>query len=299
MKSFFHVPCSLATVLLLLLVFSLSNLTAQQKNVVYLRNGSVIKGIIVELILGKSIKIMKSDSTIVDENMDDVRQIVMEPELIRKAIAFRQWNDSLDNSRRKVFLSIYGGFSFPTGKFHSTSGADAGVAKMGYLGAIELVVPITRRADFLVSGLYCENPVKKEAIQSQLGGAADVSIGTWSTTFVSGGVRLLLPVSLGTWLYVSAKAGLVIVGSPELGVRLYGINLRQSTSSASSFASSVGAGIIGVGKVNIGIEYLMSKPKFHVSLIATPTSGSGYASMYEDLEQAITMIRVTAGFALW
>lgn len=62
-------------------IFGISNVFAQQRmrDVVYLKNGSVIRGIIIEQVPNVSIKIQTSDGSVFAYKMDEIEKLAKEP----------------------------------------------------------------------------------------------------------------------------------------------------------------------------------------------------------------------------
>jgi queuine/archaeosine tRNA-ribosyltransferase len=64
--------------LLICLLMSFADSTSSQvhsKDILYLKNGSVINGMIIELVPNKSIKIKKTDGDIIVYSFDDIEKI--------------------------------------------------------------------------------------------------------------------------------------------------------------------------------------------------------------------------------
>jgi hypothetical protein len=73
-------PGSLAILFLVGVMFLLSTSYAQElQDVVYLKNGSIIRGIIIEQVPGKTLKIKTADGSVFVYQMDDVARMTREP----------------------------------------------------------------------------------------------------------------------------------------------------------------------------------------------------------------------------
>jgi len=81
--------------LLFLSVFICTDLVAQQnyQDVVYLRNGSIIRGIIIEQIIGKSLKIQTAENNVFVYSLDEVEKITKEQ--ISEKDNYKSSNESL------------------------------------------------------------------------------------------------------------------------------------------------------------------------------------------------------------
>ena len=106
----------------LIIMFSYLGLYGQipQRDVVYLKNGSIIKGIIIEQIPNQTIKIQTADGSIFVYDMIDIVRIVKEPYESKKGFKSSENRDFLKNefeisrlSSRKNFdllglITVYG-----------------------------------------------------------------------------------------------------------------------------------------------------------------------------------------------
>lgn len=110
---------------LLLLTFFISAVIHAQmiSDIVYLKNGSVIKGMIVEQVPGKTIKVRTRDNLLIEINYQDIARIVKEE-------TFAKENGSPNSPAgpllRRYFFKVNGGF-FTGDALGYTFGASAGI----------------------------------------------------------------------------------------------------------------------------------------------------------------------------
>lgn len=146
----------------LTVMFSISVLMAQSgtRDVVYFKNGSVIKGTILEMVLDKSIKIQTRDGSIFVYPMSEVERISKEP---------APSNELLTSSERSIQGSgssfvIYGGGAIPLGDFAKEidvktfqgDPTNLGFAKIGWLAGAQFVSGGS--IGFLIDASYSSNP---------------------------------------------------------------------------------------------------------------------------------------------
>ena len=143
----------------LLLFFTLiSELAFSQQNyqdVVYLKNGSIIHGVIIEQIPNKSIKIQTSDRNVFVYQMEEIEKITREvPESITKM------NIQIQKRRGYIGLSI--GPSIPVGEFADISN---GVAKTGIqLNLVNFGYLFSENFGIAAKWFGAANPVDAEGI---------------------------------------------------------------------------------------------------------------------------------------
>lgn len=104
-------------VLISVSIFSQSNL----QDVVYLKNGSIIRGIIIEQIPNKSIKIQTADKSVFVYKLDEIEKITKEENTVNKK--------SRTNESKKGFIGLDVGANLPIGKF---ADENDGAAKTGF-----------------------------------------------------------------------------------------------------------------------------------------------------------------------
>lgn len=102
---------------------------AQQNNltdVVYLKNGSILRGIIIEQIPNESIKLQTADNNILVYKTDEIERITKEPVSNR--------NNFRNNDERKGFIGLSLGAAFPVGDASGMPiGATLSLIDFGYL----------------------------------------------------------------------------------------------------------------------------------------------------------------------
>ncbi len=104
--------------LTLILFVSITTLSFAQNNyqdVVYLKNGSIIRGVIIEQVPNKSIKIETADGSVFVYQMDEIEKIAKE--------------DKIGSIKKRGFIGLELGANVPIGKF---ADVNDGSAKTGF-----------------------------------------------------------------------------------------------------------------------------------------------------------------------
>lgn len=106
---------------------------SQQKNsvdAVYLKNGSVIRGMIVEQVPGESVTIETADKNVFVLQMDEISRMTKETRPVGRR---KTSNPLLD--KRKSYIGISGSIAVPVGDFvnYSNVGFQLNLANFGYL----------------------------------------------------------------------------------------------------------------------------------------------------------------------
>jgi hypothetical protein len=298
----------LAAVILL----SVTALVAQTKDIVYLKNGSVIKGMILEMIPEKTIKIQTADGNIFVYNMSEVEKVGKEaavapaPAPETKPSVERSGNEgqrSYESQRgyqgqstgegSGPMFSIYGGVSLPMGDFAKklddpdNTGAFGG-AKTGWSAGIQFVTGGS--VGFIIDGNYNQN--KLDIPMSMTTAPGKYEWVGWSSILALAGIKFGTDNATGGNFFIAPLVGALFGTSPKLDFTPAG-----STTSIPEFSSGTGTAvayggalqIIFSGRVTIGAKYIISKPKFKYSQ-------NGHD--YESDPQNISMLLISAGLVL-
>ncbi len=301
-------PVVLVLVFLLLAVqFAVSQDTQtqrQMKDVLYLKNGSVIKGTILELQPEKSVRIRTSDGSVFVFEMAQVEKIVKEEDTAPvKTTPLKLTTPTTpvaaEASRSTQFL-INGGISLPVGPFSKTGDPEAGAAKSGYAVAAELVIPFGDAIHIEFAGQYGANGVNTDEIKSMIessfpGITVAVDAKRWTCIYALGGIGFGTNSGTGTEFDVTPLIGVLFGSTPQITATVNYLG----TSSTSTQESINGSGLAYGGSVRlilgynftIGARYLASKPKYESS------TSIGGATSTSSFEQKTEMVVIYAGFA--
>ncbi|MGD9581444.1 MAG: hypothetical protein AB7V50_08725 [Vampirovibrionia bacterium] len=224
--------------LALLLFACIATLSFGQSNyqdVVYLKNGSIIRGVIIEQVPNKSIKIETTDRNVFVYQMDEIEKLTKEITAQDKIVS--------TSNKRKGFIGLSIGASIPVGDFADKSN---GLAKTGLqLNLINFGYLFSDNFGIVATWFGAVNPIDADGIDP------------WSYGGLMAGPLLSFPISPKADWDFKPMIGYSVTTVPDIG---YG------TEQATSFAFSVGTQFrIHVGnKVSLllSADYFSAKPEF-------------------------------------
>jgi len=287
-----------------LLILSVTMMVAQTvyRDVVYLKNGSIIKGTIVETVPEKSIKIETADGNLFVYNMSDIEKLTKEavvaPAKESKPVIERLGNDNQrSNETQRSYesqrssegsgsmFSIFGGLALPLGDFGKKLGSDssAGGAKTGWSVGIQFFTGGT--IGWIIEGSYAQNKIDFPT--------ADLPAGKydytgWTSILALTGIKIGTDNSSGTNFFIAPLVGALFGKSPSLDFTPPGSSTSENiTPSASGTGFAYGATVEAIfgGHVTLSAKYIASKPKFKYSV-----DGQDY-----DNDQKIALLLVSIG----
>jgi hypothetical protein len=265
----------------IVIIFCVTSLFAQTatRDVVYLKNGSVIHGMIIETIPNVSIKIQTADGNIFVYNFSDIdkygKELVPETE---PSISSKESAEHA--SGPSPSFSIFGGAAFPMGDFASSdfTNGNAGYAKTGFAAGLQFVT--SGEVGLLISGLYALNSTdessgnseKYQSIMALLG----LKIGTAN---VSGFNFFIAPL-------IGADFGKLSATSTDY--------YNNSTTQSMSATALAYGGMIefDLGHLALGARFLISKPNYSNSETST-INGIGYPTPISDTREQPTQLLFT------
>jgi len=205
------------------------------QDVVYLKNGSIIRGVIIEQVINKSIKIETADKSVFFYQMDEIEKITKESPVQSKT--------ANNQNKRKGYIGLSFGPSMPLGDFADQSN---GAAKTGlHLNLINF-------------GYLYSNNVGVAATWFGASNAIDIKgIDPWSYGGLMVGPLFSFPVSEKADWDLKPMIGYSATTVPDLG---------QGTEQATSFAFNIGTQIRFhvSNKVSfiLSADYFSTKPVF-------------------------------------
>ncbi|MGD1046485.1 MAG: hypothetical protein ABR936_14345 [Bacteroidota bacterium] len=292
--------------LVAVIVLSMTALIAQTKDVVYLKNGSVIKGSILEMIPDKSIKIQTADGNIFVYNMSEVEKISKEaavpapsneskPVMERSNEGQRSYEGQSSSEGSGAKFSIYGGMALPLGVFAKKLDEDenAGGAKLGWSAGMQFVTGGT--IGWIIDGNYSQNKLDYPMSFTTAPGKYEW-VG-WSSILALTGIKIGTDNSSGANFFIAPLVGALFGKSPEIKFTPTGSSTSytvQPSASATAFAYGAAVQVIFGGHVTLGAKYVASKPKFKYS---TPALYAGGPSEDHEFDQNISLLLVSLGVA--
>ncbi len=283
---------------LILLAFCLAlsldaGFARDRRDVVFLKNGSIIKGQIVEIIPDSLVKIETADGSMFVFKMSEVEKITKEN--IAPAVpASEDSAASTEESGAVRHFALTGGASFPLGDLASSS---SGLAKTGYTIGGEYEVRFGDIVGWITQFDFSYNPVDEDAMRAQLGISNYPSVGLstkgWFLYVPSTGIRVTGTLSPGASVFVAGTVGIAFGNSPEFTLTGPGGSVSQASANSSAFVFTVSGGFTIGDSFRLGVKYLSSTLKYDVSMSGVVggenTSGSG------NLEQQTSVLLLEAG----
>ncbi len=223
---------------LLLFVFITTVLFAQNnyQDVVYLKNGSIIRGTIIEQVPNKSIKIETANRNVFVYQMDEIEKITKEEIIKNQKVKY--------TGKRRGFIGLSLGANVPIGKF---ADANDGAAKTGFqINLIDFGYLFSDNVGITATWFGASNPIE--------GGGSDY---LWSHGGLMVGPLFSLPVSKKIEWDIK----------PMIGFSSASIT-NTELETALSFAFNVGTGFrFNVSRLialTLGIDYTTSKFKWDI-----------------------------------
>ena len=294
-----------------LLILSVAIMVAQTvyRDVVYLKNGNVIKGTIVETIPEKSIKIETADGNLFVYNMSDIEKLTKEavvaPAKESKPVIERLGNDNQrSNENQRSYetprsyenqhgnegsgpiFSIYGGLALPLGDFGKKDGDNAGLAKTGWSAGVQFVTGGT--IGFIIDGSYSQNKLDVPTANLPPG---KLEYTSWTSILALAGLKIGTDNSSGTNFFVAPLVGALFETSPEVTFTPAGSSTpssQQPKATGTGFAYGGAVEAVLGGHVTLGAKFAASRLKFKYS-----ANGQDYTSDPKN----ISLLVISLGFA--
>jgi hypothetical protein len=262
-----------AVLIFLLLLTRTVYAQTSYRDVVYLKNGSIIRGIIMEQVPGKSIKIETGDKSLFVFQMEEIEQMVKEQINEEPAKGNQQ-----ATGEKKGYLAVLAGPSTPINDLASKDPENkgAGFAKSGAIFDLSFsyrfgknfgMATSIRGQSYLVDAQAMADELVKSAPSGSL---VSVESKAWSIGgFLLGGYGSF-PISGRFSFDTKLMLGFLSATSPELTIKISGPfgsgTGTQKSASSATFAYMAGAGIrYDAGKsvcLLANLDYLGAKPEF-------------------------------------
>lgn len=293
MKCFLY--CLLSVVLVLLPAAAL-HAQSSEPDILYIKDGSTVKGTIIELLRDRTVTIRTADSSIYIYPMADVKKFSMHSLPIAKFNdeSEEMHADQLPHSgdERNRMLILYCGISIPYGAFRDAKAAVGGTALTGFAVGADADVPVGGKSSMMVSLDYAINGMEVEAAPAGAGITAEAS--SWTSLWTLVGVKVSGSASRTTELFGFAQGGFLYGSTPEITVRTGSAAYTEQITYSSTSAYAVGYGF-GIGaqsnRFSLCIRYLGANPKYELHTPYTDIWNKPYAA------QSTACLLITAGAA--
>jgi hypothetical protein len=282
--------------LLLSLALWLVSLSAQNntRDAIYLKNGSIIKGSIIEMVPAGSVKIQVADGSIFVYAMAEVEKIEKEP-----VSPSSPHPSQATKEVGKPKISIYGGVAIPVGDFAKEKEMNWN-AKTGIMFGIQYTTG--EEIGFLISGSYASNATSYGGISSSYASSGTSS--NWESILVLTGLKIETTNSSGVGFIFAPLFGFHVSVSPTINYALvqpayeyytayYNMTMESVTSTSAAYGALME---INVGRATIGARYIASKPTYKISV--------SYSGMYSyssintiSFAQNMSFIQMYVGIA--
>jgi hypothetical protein len=208
----------------------------QARDVVYLKNGSIIKGKITEIIPDTSVKIQTADGSIYAYSMSEVKKITDGP--------------------NTYGVTVLGGISEPVVYFGDQYGEKAGRAKTGCAVGIDF-------SRYLAPNIAWMTSANLSVLRPQ-----NYSLKNWYLGWLLTGWKVAGNPSPKVELFGFAQAGLLYVSIP--GLWISSDSIRGISAPYYSFGFGLGAGL-NIDNTSLSLRLLCSEPEYDVTYVVTDT----------------------------
>ena len=247
----------------------------QATDIVYLKNGSIIRGSVLEVIPDSSLKIRTADGSLFVFKMTEVDRIGKEetpsvpasPKLAAKSpttVIGTRGRPDQEFEQKPVNIRIRAGLGIPTGDFASTTGDESGAAALGFALGVDIMHSLNA-----TSAIGGSATVSFNSVDLGVGLPAGVDLGSWTTVWLTVAAEVHGPSEMSVQPYFQPRVGLLIASGPTITAG--GSTLDYSTGTAIAYGGAVGFKF--AGRVTFEGSFLAGRPEFTVNA-RTPT-GSG------------------------
>jgi len=267
----------------------LAQAPAGQVDVLYLKNGSIVRGQVLELNPAGDVRIRTADGNVFSYPMSDVERVAKEdaPATVLPPPPAPQQQDTTAAHGLRRGFSLNGGVSLPVGGFGETSGDDAGLAKTGFTIGLEQVNPIFPAVGTMTSLIYSYNGVDAGAVV--VPPQVKLEVGAWHTGWGLLGVAAGGALDADWQIMGFGQAGVLFGLSPEITASAGGVTATQESALGIAFAYSFGA-MVRYGHVALTGRYLSGgEPEYESTL----TSPAGDRMM--KIKQPTSIVTITLG----
>jgi hypothetical protein len=249
-----------------IVLFTISLQAQESVMVVYLKNGSIIKGSILEIISRDTIKVQTTNGIIFSYAMVEVEKIEKEPQnRIQPATPPSMPDSQASPENIRNNFNFYGGFALPIGDF--SKGRQIGWnASTGFTIGMQYL-PV-KNVGWLVDASFTRYSASFGGIEPPYGVRPDLY--TWNLYHLIGGLKLGKMLSKNVGLMVAPLLGIIISSSPSVHysfvrpislpnyseITYFDVDVESAT------RLNIASGLmtqLSLGSVMIGVRYISSK----------------------------------------
>ena len=296
-----HLPRNVLFVVSLTFFCIAGTFSQNQRDVLYLTDGTVVKGYIVETIPERSVTIQTSDSTVSTYDVSEISRMSKEVYLGKETAPQRPGAKAMQprevqNADEVLFhpISVFAGVALPVGEFHSTDSESGGFALAGYTFGVDLAYDLEHEVFWLTTISISYNKLDELSYRkaSGLPSSINLDFGSYSTISPVTGFGVLVPVSQQTSLFFAGQMGALFGTTPEATASAGSQSISITSGSGSAFAFSLSGGIRVNERVTLGLKYLSGQPRYSVSM-------EGKAlSVEREFEQPTSILEIVGEIGL-
>lgn len=245
------------------------------RDIVYLKNGSTVRGTMLELIPDSTVKILTADSSVFVFRVSEVERMTTEPPVEQYVaspqMAQKEPMDQRSFAPKPLSFTVHGGVGIPVGELGKTTGTTAGLANTGFIVGADLNYMLGDIASWVTSLDFSFHGIDETALGVPTSISRD--IGSWLLVWPVTGIRITPVGSSDVRPYAQVQVGLLAGSSPSMSFSNGTDQVTQSSASGTSMAFSAGVGVHVGRKVSIGARYFYGEPEYEISLTSPSLSG--------------------------
>jgi len=270
---------------------------------VFLKNGSIIRGAILEMIPDSTVKIQTADGNVFVFRVSEIDRIIPE-RVAGKSLDEQQARQELDTDTEPEeypgYLSLYAGTGIPTGDLSKDQSV-----KTGFLIGARYVSP--GRIGWTAEGTYFRNPVD---LPSYPYAGIQEESDAWTAVSLAAGVKFELTDRADFRVTLAPLLGILFSTFPAQTMTMTGgvpidfggsgtiyaqnLVLSETATSATSFMYGAAFDVLIAGRISLGMRYFVSNPEYEVEQsiagtasvmggpvvnISPPVTGNGQAKV--------------------
>lgn len=249
--------------LVIVLTFNLIS-QDRKKNVVYLKNGRIISGTIIEIITDQQLKIITGENVVYTITYADISYVGNE--------RMDYYSETTDTTiyARGITYSLFAGLALPADEFGDNSHSAAGYATSGTIIGAEVNFPLIRSLYVNATVAVISNGVDEGSFRlNNIPATITTRIENWTCLWILPGVRS--QTTLGNVsLYASVNYGWATVRSPVifLSDKYSALTSPSNSGTQSGYSVSIGGAVFDF--FTFGIKYFHSEPSLPVTALSNP-----------------------------
>jgi hypothetical protein len=268
-----------------------------QSDIIFLKSGRTVRGVILAMVPDSIVRIRMEDGRDSVLDMKDVVRTLKEPtaDLSFPELMPYESASGMDIPdeipRRRIRVSLQVGAALPLGGFGSTTSTEGGSAGTGFSLSMSAWYPLDDLNSWTSSIFLASNGFDASAYPA----IARTNVGSWFSLDALTGVRFTPYRKRDVELYLQSQIGLLLGSTPEFQISTPNKSFRQMSGSGTSFALSLGAGLI-VRRVVFSLSYTYGEPSYEVDF--SRSEGSYTSGGTLRFAQPTGLVHIMAGIIL-